>query len=76
VQQYDHDKHVPMYGFGARVGGSVKHAFALNFNEADPEVEGVNGMLAAYQCVTAYVAHGSRTRVCCCERACALVGSA
>ena len=50
-QQYDHDKMVPMYGFGARVGGAVKHAFALNFNEEDPEVQGVNGMLAAYRCV-------------------------
>ncbi len=49
-QQYDHDKMVPMYGFGARVGGVVKHAFALNFNEEDPEVQGVNGMLAAYRC--------------------------
>ena len=48
-QQYDHDKLVPAYGFGARVNGTVMHDFALTFNEDRPEVDGVNGLLAAYQ---------------------------
>lgn len=37
-----------MYGFGAKVDGTVRHCFPLTFNESQPEVHGVDGILAAY----------------------------
>ncbi|KAG0213436.1 Copine-5 [Mortierella sp. GBA30] len=48
LQCYDSDKRIPVYGFGARVGGQVSHAFPLNGNPSNPEVDGVDGILAAY----------------------------
>lgn len=41
---------IPAFGFGAQLpDGTVSQCFALNFNEAAPEVSGVSGLLAAYQ---------------------------
>ncbi|KAG5184338.1 copine-8, partial [Tribonema minus] len=40
----------PLYGFGGKPqrGAAVSHCFAVNGNEADPEVTGVTGILQAY----------------------------
>lgn len=46
--QYDHDKMVPCFGFGAKVNGRVSQFFPLNGNADAPEVFGVEGMLEAY----------------------------
>ncbi|MES1915803.1 MAG: hypothetical protein MHM6MM_007702 [Cercozoa sp. M6MM] len=47
---YDSDQQFPLFGFGARLpNGEVSHCFALTGNEAQPEVHGVDGMLAAYR---------------------------
>ncbi|KAG0316913.1 Copine-8 [Dissophora globulifera] len=48
LQNYDTDKKFPVYGFGGRVNGQVSHCFALNGNPQYPEVDGVDGILAAY----------------------------
>ena len=53
---YDTDKQVPMYGFGAKVKlpnfnskGQVDDIFPLNGNLQEPEVYHVNGMLQIYR---------------------------
>ena len=48
---YDTDKKVPVFGFGAKAKGAMfsSHCFPLNQNEGDPEVEGMEGMLRAYR---------------------------
>jgi len=48
---YDHDKKVPLYGFGtsSTVKGQDRHCFALNGNPEDPEVYGVEGMIDTYR---------------------------
>ncbi|KAF9359376.1 hypothetical protein BGX26_012494 [Mortierella sp. AD094] len=48
LQCYDTDKKFPVFGFGGRINGQVSHAFALNGNPSNPEVEGVEGVLSAY----------------------------
>merc|ERR1719385_657282 len=48
VSAYDFDKKFPVWGFGAHYGGSVKHDFALNWNEQNPEVEGIYGIEKVY----------------------------
>ena len=47
---YDSDGMVPVYGFGAQIPPrkAVSHCFAINFNERDPEIHGVQGILDAY----------------------------
>ncbi|KAF9205905.1 Copine-8 [Haplosporangium sp. Z 27] len=45
---YDTDNKFPVYGFGGKVNGQVSHCFALNGNPQFPEVDGVDGILAAY----------------------------
>lgn len=48
---YDSDQAFPVFGFGAKVPpvGHVSHCFPLNFNDADPEVHGLAGIVNAYQ---------------------------
>jgi vacuolar-type H+-ATPase subunit F/Vma7 len=46
---YDTDKQVPVYGFGALVDKVVSHCFPLNFNEDDPAVTGLDGILNVYK---------------------------
>lgn len=43
----DTDKLFPVIGFGGKLGPnqSANHAFAVNFNEDHPEVEGMTGVL-------------------------------
>ncbi len=47
---YDADQNFPVFGFGAKVppSGRVSHCFALNGNEEDPEVKGLDGILNVY----------------------------
>ena len=46
---YDSDKLVPLYGFGGTIKGSTSHCFALNFNEENPSVCGLEGIMNAYK---------------------------
>ncbi|CAG8512474.1 11886_t:CDS:10 [Ambispora gerdemannii] len=48
LQAYDHDKKIPVYGFGGKFGGVLSHAYPLNGDFKNPEVKGVEGILAAY----------------------------
>ena len=56
---YDYDKLVPVYGFGAKVrmpnfdsNGKVHHCFPINGNEHNPNVYQVQGIVDAYyQCI-------------------------
>ncbi len=47
---YDDDQNFPCFGFGAKLppSGRVSHCFALNGNEENPEVKGLDGILQAY----------------------------
>lgn len=49
VGAYDADKRFPVYGFGAKIppNGTVSHCFPLTF-QANPEVQGIEGILSAY----------------------------
>jgi len=46
---YDSDKLVPFFGFGGKIRGQISHCFAINGNEANSEVYGLEGMMAAYK---------------------------
>lgn len=46
---YDTDKQVPMYGFGAQVNNKINHCFAMNFNEDDPNASGLDEIMQVYQ---------------------------
>ncbi|KAL2532569.1 Protein BONZAI 3 [Abeliophyllum distichum] len=49
IQFYDSDKHFPAWGFGGKAyEGSVSHCFNLNGSPSGFEVEGVEGIMAAY----------------------------
>jgi len=48
LSYYDSDKLFPTFGFGAKVNNAVSHCFPLNFNEQNPCVAGVQGILQAY----------------------------
>ncbi|PPD91542.1 hypothetical protein GOBAR_DD11527 [Gossypium barbadense] len=47
IQFYDSDRRFPAWGFGGRYGGTLSHCFNLNGTNAY-EVEGVQGIMAAY----------------------------
>ncbi|PWA89020.1 calcium-dependent phospholipid-binding Copine family protein [Artemisia annua] len=50
IQVYDYDKRFPAWGFGGRMfDGSVSHCFNLNGQAGNFEVEGVHGIMTAYQ---------------------------
>jgi len=51
LQHYDTDKKYPVYGFGAKVspGKPTSHLFAVNGNEKDAEVNGIEGVLSCYR---------------------------
>lgn len=38
-----------MYGFGGKVNGQVQHCFALNQDNFNPDVQGLDGMLSVYR---------------------------
>jgi len=46
LTKYDQDQKFPVVGFGAKYGGVVRHCFQCGPQE---EVDGVNGILAAYR---------------------------
>ncbi|KAK2640684.1 hypothetical protein Ddye_028479 [Dipteronia dyeriana] len=49
IQFYDFDKRFPAWGFGGKTfNGAVSHCFNLNGIPNDYEVEGVDGIMAAY----------------------------
>ncbi|KAI8555829.1 hypothetical protein RHMOL_Rhmol05G0204300 [Rhododendron molle] len=49
IQFYDSDRRFPAWGFGGRTyDGSVSHCFNLNGSAGGFEVEGVEGIMAAY----------------------------
>ncbi|XP_075994254.1 copine-3-like [Genypterus blacodes] len=51
IQDYDSTKRFPVFGFGAKVPPSwqVSHEFPINFNQANPFCEGIEGVVSAYQ---------------------------
>eukprot|EP00286_Rhodomonas_abbreviata_P025468 CAMPEP_0181298138 /NCGR_PEP_ID=MMETSP1101-20121128/5623_1 /TAXON_ID=46948 /ORGANISM="Rhodomonas abbreviata, Strain Caron Lab Isolate" /LENGTH=539 /DNA_ID=CAMNT_0023403141 /DNA_START=99 /DNA_END=1718 /DNA_ORIENTATION=+ len=48
--EYDHDKKIAAFGYGAILPGQTKasHCFALNGNPADVDVDGIQGLLDSY----------------------------
>uniref|UniRef100_A0AAV2MEN3 C2 domain-containing protein n=1 Tax=Knipowitschia caucasica TaxID=637954 RepID=A0AAV2MEN3_KNICA len=50
-QDYDSDKMIPAFGFGAKIPPDYKvsHNFPLNCNEENPECAGIQGLVQAYQ---------------------------
>jgi hypothetical protein len=46
---YDSDQLFPVLGFGAKVGGVIQHCFPLTLNPSAPCVQGLQGILGAYQ---------------------------
>jgi len=48
ISSYDHDGNIPVFGFGGMYRNAVSHCFPLNFNEHNPEVRGVGGVLDIY----------------------------
>jgi len=48
LANYDSDKKFPVYGFGAKLGGVVRHCFQVG---RDPEAFGVAGVMDAYNSV-------------------------
>ena len=48
LSKYDDDKKFPVFGFGAKYGGVVRHCFQCG---PEPEAEGVDGVLEAYRAV-------------------------
>lgn len=47
-EDYDSDKMMPAYGFGAKIRGHVYHDFHLNQRD-DPNCRGIAGVLEAYE---------------------------
>ncbi|CAG8555240.1 3599_t:CDS:10 [Acaulospora colombiana] len=48
LESYGYDRRFPVYGFGGKFGGALSHVYPLNHDAKNPEVEGINGVLAAY----------------------------
>ncbi|KAJ6234835.1 copine [Anaeramoeba flamelloides] len=48
LANYDQDQMFPTFGFGAKINGKVSHCFPLNGNTNNPQVQGVRGILQAY----------------------------
>lgn len=51
LQEYDTDKNIPVFGFGAKLPyiNDVSHCFALNGNIFSPEIHSIQGVLDVYQ---------------------------
>lgn len=65
---YDSDKLVPVYGFGAKVSmptfqsyNKVHHCFPLNGNEENAHVFMVEGIMQAYRQAVQYLEFGGPT---------------
>jgi hypothetical protein len=48
LSEYDSDQKFPVYGFGAKKGGTLNNCFPVTAG-VETEVEGVEGILAAYK---------------------------
>ena len=59
---YDSDKEVPLFGFGAKINGNINHCFALNFNEENPSVSGIEGIMNTYKSVLNEIDFSGPTR--------------
>uniref|UniRef100_A0A6A7G4L2 Copine-3-like isoform X2 n=2 Tax=Hirondellea gigas TaxID=1518452 RepID=A0A6A7G4L2_9CRUS len=46
---YDTDQQFPVWGFGAKIGSQTSHCFSLTFDERNPEVRGIPGIIDVYQ---------------------------
>ena len=47
---YDKNQKIPVYGYGAKLpDGGLSHCFPLNGDKDKPEVDGIDGVLKAYQ---------------------------
>ncbi|CDW74967.1 copine viii [Stylonychia lemnae] len=52
LQYYDSDKQIPFYGFGGSIPpykDRASHCFAVNGDIFNPEVDGIEGVIEAYQ---------------------------
>ena len=52
LQYYDHDKQIPLFGFGAAIppiDNRADHCFALNGDIFSPECDGLDGVVEAYK---------------------------
>lgn len=49
LTKYDHDQQFPVFGFGAKINGLISHCFPLTFDPANPNVQGLQGILRIYQ---------------------------
>eukprot|EP01083_Nonionella_stella_P018176 50772_1 len=49
VAPYDSDQRYPVWGFGAKIGSQTSHCFSVTFDENNPEVGGVDGIVNAYK---------------------------
>ncbi|KAJ9682159.1 hypothetical protein PVL29_018174 [Vitis rotundifolia] len=57
IQFYDSDRRFPAWGFGGRIiDGTISHCFNLNGSASCVEVEGVQGIMAAYASALNHVA--------------------
>ena len=46
VEDYDSDRKFPIYGFGARLEDeTISHKFPLTFDEENPAVDGMDGII-------------------------------
>ena len=62
LMDYDYDKLVPCFGFGAQVNhgiyntyGKVSHCFPLNCNEDNPDIYGREGIMKHYRDIIPYL---------------------
>ena len=51
IEYYDSEKLFPVYGFGAKIFSTVNvsHDFAVNFNNVNPSLAGLRGIIEAYK---------------------------
>jgi len=49
VCPYDSDQHFPVFGFGGKINGMLSHCFPLTFDQASPNVQGLEGIVTAYR---------------------------
>jgi hypothetical protein len=49
LEVFDSDKMIPVYGFAGDLGKGTNNCFALNFNEKNPEAQGIEGAIDVYR---------------------------
>lgn len=47
--EYDSDKLIPTYGFGAEINEIVEHAFPLSGRKSTPELFGITSVMDSYK---------------------------